>query len=133
MTTTLLTTGTVLEVTSCCECGVEFAAPARLLDTRREDHQNFYCPNGHTLHYPGKSKVERLQQQLDWANGRKTALADQLDASERSRRALRGVNTRMRNRVAAGMCPCCKRTFQNLAEHMSGQHPTFAASEDSNA
>jgi hypothetical protein len=31
--------------------------------------------------------------------------------------------------VKHGVCPCCKRTFENLARHMKGQHPTFAGAE----
>lgn len=27
--------------------------------------------------------------------------------------------------VGAGVCPCCNRTFKNLARHMAGQHPGF--------
>lgn len=25
----------------------------------------------------------------------------------------------------AGMCPCCRRTFKQLAEHMKSKHPDF--------
>jgi hypothetical protein len=27
--------------------------------------------------------------------------------------------------VANGVCPCCNRTFQNLARHMAGKHPDY--------
>jgi hypothetical protein len=43
---------TDLEVTV-CTCGVLFAAPQKLLDTRRFDGQSFYCPNGHSLSFKG--------------------------------------------------------------------------------
>lgn len=47
------------------------------------------------------------------------------EAAERRASALKGVATRMRNRAAAGVCPCCNRTFSQLATHMKKQHPDF--------
>jgi uncharacterized Zn-finger protein len=135
MTTTMLTTGTVLEVHLCGKCGVEFAMPQSMRDARRKDGETFYCPNGHprvfreTTEQKLQRDLESARKQRDWARARATATSDQLAAAERSRRALRGVNTRMRNRIAAGVCPCCSRTFQDLAAHMAGQHPNFTASE----
>lgn len=29
------------------------------------------------------------------------------------------------HRVGAGVCPCCKRTFQQLARHMKCKHPKY--------
>lgn len=136
MTTTLLTTGTVPVVTDCCSCGVEFAIPDRLISQRRMDGKNFYCPNGHSMVFsePTEKKLQReleaVRAERDRARARATATRDQLDAAERSKSALRGVNTRIRNRIAAGVCPCCSRTFQDLARHMSGQHPDYAGEAD---
>lgn len=39
------------------------------------------------------------------------------------------VCTRTRNRIAAGVCPCCNRTFQNLADHMRTLHADYVAAE----
>jgi hypothetical protein len=33
--------------------------------------------------------------------------------------------TRIKKRVAAGVCPCCNRSFKDLARHMAGQHPDY--------
>ena len=38
---------------------------------------------------------------------------------------MRGVATRMKNRIKVGVCPCCNRTFQDLAKHMASQHKDF--------
>lgn len=46
------------------------------------------------------------------------------------RRAQKGQNTRLKNRIAAGVCPCCNRSFQNVARHMAGQHPDFQKHEE---
>lgn len=117
-----------LTTTSCCNCGVVFAMPADLNDKRREDGQNFYCPNGHPLCYR-RSEADRLREQLDRANGRVKFEADQREAAERSRRALRGVITKQRKRAAAGQCPCCDKAFTALADHMAEQHPDYAATD----
>lgn len=59
--------------------------------------------------------------------GRKTVPSARAEASraEHSRRAEKAAKTRIKNRIARGVCPCCKRTFQNLAAHMQTQHPGF--------
>lgn len=33
-------------------------------------------------------------------------------------------------RIAAGVCPCCRRSFTDLARHMSSQHPDYAGISD---
>lgn len=127
MATTITAWSTTLEVTSCCVCGVNFAMPEDMMNQRRQTGEHLYCPNGHSLRYR-VTTVEKLRKQLDSANARARHEADQREASERSNRALRGVNTRMRNRAAAGVCQCCKRTFQDVARHMASQHPDYADS-----
>lgn len=114
-----------LDTTSCCVCGVVFAMPVDLLRRHREQGSSFYCPNGHSLSY-AKSEVQRLRDQLDRASARTKHLEDQREASERSNSALRGVITKQRQRAAAGVCPCCHRTFQQLARHMGNKHPDYA-------
>lgn len=48
---------------------------------------------------------------------------DEAEAVKRSAAAYKGAATRLKNRAKAGVCPCCNRTFQNLARHMASQHP----------
>lgn len=48
-----------------------------------------------------------------------------IDRMERSAAAQRGVLTRLKNRVAAGVCPCCHRSFKQLSEHMKMKHPDY--------
>jgi hypothetical protein len=43
----------------------------------------------------------------------------------KSRDGLRGVLVKTQRRVASGVCPCCTRSFQNLARHMDGEHPNY--------
>jgi hypothetical protein len=69
---------------------------------------------------------------------RKRVIATQelLRAEERSHAATRGVVTRKKNeakklreRARAGVCPCCHRTFKQLAAHMANKHPDYAEQE----
>jgi hypothetical protein len=53
-------------------------------------------------------------------------MQDERDTAERRRRAEKAAKTKIKNRVAKGVCPCCNRTFQNLADHMKSKHPDYA-------
>jgi hypothetical protein len=126
-----------LEVTV-CTCGVLFAAPEKLLDTRRHNGESFFCPNGHSLSFNGDRA--RLERSLEQARQRAGRLASNLEQTEASLRAQRGAATRARNerdrvrkRAAAGVCPCCNRTFKALARHMKGQHPGYPVPEPESA
>lgn len=127
MTTTFTYEETLtLTTVACCNCGVMFGVPERLRAARREDHGSFYCPNGHGNHYPAKNEAEQLRERLQQAEAQATHWRDQAEAAERSARSQRGENTKLRRRVANGVCPCCKRSFANLHRHMAGQHPDYA-------
>jgi hypothetical protein len=118
----------------CCgECGVTFAVPEKFLSERRYDQKTFYCPNGHPRAFC-RSERQELEQRI----ARKTAELDQMkadrdrqrelrEAEERSHAATRGQVTKLKKRAAAGVCPCCNRTFQELARHMANKHPDFNA------
>jgi hypothetical protein len=126
-----LTTAGVLVVTECPACFIAHAIPRRLYDDRLADGGSVYCPAGHKWHFC-ETETARLKRELasarrsrDFARAAVTHERDQRQAAERSASACKGQATRIRNRVAAGMCPCCRRTFANLADHMAGQHPGF--------
>jgi hypothetical protein len=114
----------------CGECGVTWAMPDWFLDERKEDHVDWYCPNGHCFVFSGESEKEKLKRQLKQAKdslARTTARADQTEASLR---ATKGVVTKQRRKlekVVAGVCPVdgCKRHFRDLRRHMSTKHPDY--------
>lgn len=118
-----------LETIACGGCGITYAVPAEWRAARIQDHKTFHCPNGCQRHYPGKTEAEKLREQLERAEGRITHLRDQYNAADRSARAYKGQVTQLRKRVSNGVCPCCRRSFANLARHMSGQHPDYAEAE----
>jgi Zn ribbon nucleic-acid-binding protein len=126
--TTMRYTGQ-LTVISCVSCGIEFAVPDSWRARRLDDHKDWYCPNGHGQSYTGKSEAEQLRARLERAEAREQSWRDQAQAAERSRIAVAGHLTRVKRRVANGVCPCCQRQFANLHRHMTTQHPTYADQE----
>jgi hypothetical protein len=122
-----------LVIESCCICDIAFAIPEGLQKKAKADHSiNFYCPQGHSQHYIGKTETQRLRDEIarqkqfkEWAQAREKATADQLRASEYRRRAAKANLTKLKKRIANGICPCCHRNFANVKAHMSTQHPDF--------
>jgi len=130
MSKVTLETGLIIE--NCCSCGISFAVPESWLTKKRRDHSAFFCPNGHSLHYSGNSDLEKAKQEIERLQGR--AATSQQNAKywrnrtkeeQRSKAAYKGHLTRTKNRIAAGVCPCCNRTFENLRQHMETKHPDY--------
>lgn len=118
----------------CGGCGVLFWMTAEYQGDRRRDHKTFYCPNGCPRAFNGPSEEEKLRKALEtqkqqnamWQDDAQRA-RERAEAAERRASAARGQVTKLKNRAAAGVCPCCNRTFANLARHMAGKHPAFQA------
>jgi hypothetical protein len=120
---TYTNTGTFVElyVSDCAACGVVFAMTVELENRRRKDRDSFYCPNGHGMHFTGKTDEQKLRE----AEAREVALQDQLRASIAEGEATRAVLLRDRSRIANGVCPCCNRSFENVRRHISTKHPDY--------
>lgn len=132
MTETTITYSQQLTVVHCCDCGMAFAMPADYDRRRRNDHKWFWCPAGHEQHFIGETEAEILRRQLEQANRRAmrlSATADQAAARadhEAARaRGYKGQLTKTKKRVGNGVCPCCNRSFGDLAKHMASKHPDF--------
>jgi len=128
MSLTISTTYTVID---CFKCGALFAVPSQVNEDLLRTGRDFYCPNGHQQHYVEsvQAKLEKEQQRRREAERQANARLELLHAEERSHAATRGVVTKQRKklaRVANGVCPCCNRSFQNLARHMETRHPDYA-------
>lgn len=140
MAATAFTRITTYSVVDCPACHQLFAITTEFQQRLRNDHQIFYCPSGHTMSYDSKNETEMLRAKLDQAQAeinwqtrrRQNAEAD----AERARRqsaARKGVITKMRRRIAAGVCPVpgCKRSgFTNVQRHIASQHPDFHDHEE---
>lgn len=126
-----------LTIVECPGCHMDFGITPAFEAARRRDHKTFWCPAGCAQSYRAESEEEKLRKQLaaserrrGWAETREQSTRDQLEATERSLRGHKAAKTRIKNRIAAGVCPCCGRSFQNLRRHMDGQHPGFASTEE---
>lgn len=131
----LTTTVTLGNVITCGQCGICFAFDARVHQERRENGDNFYCPNGHSRVYR-KSKVQQLEEKLAAAEQRTEKARAQTrrereraEHEKRRHAATKGVLTKTRKRVSAGVCPCCRRSFENLREHMETKHPDYGTDQ----
>lgn len=115
-----------LEVHECPVCFVTYAGPKRLFEAKRRNGTNFYCPNGHNLSYHD-SEEDKLRRERDQLKQRIALKDDQIaEAIDRAMRAQKEVN-KLTTRASHGVCPCCKRTFSQLARHMKQKHPEFKA------
>ena len=112
----------------CYSCGITFAVPETWNNKRLEDGKSFWCPNGHQQHYT-KTEVQILRERLEMERKNAEFWRQQKAAIERSASALRGQATKLRKRLANGVCPCCKRSFPDLHRHMTTKHPEYAESE----
>lgn len=125
---TQISVTTTYTVIDCCNCGALFAVPDQVDEELAQTGRLFYCPNGHGQSYTESTDAE-LRKAKD-ALAREQACNDQLraerDASDRRASAAKGQVTKLRNRIARGVCPCCNRTFADLAAHMATKHPGYA-------
>lgn len=118
---------------TCCNCGVLFAMEYWRTKRLQENHQTFYCPNGHGQSYTGPTEADRLKGQLEAARSLAVREADRrreaearTEAERRSSAAYKGHVTRIRNRIANGVCPAgCNRHFDNVERHIASKHPDF--------
>lgn len=123
-------------VLDCATCAQVFAITDELHARRLWDRANFWCPLGHANVYCGGEK-ERLEGEVQELERRVTRLNAEVDqeraraaTATRSANATRGEMTKLRKRIANGVCPACHRTFSQLARHMKSKHPQEVTSDD---
>lgn len=110
----------------CGQCGIIFAMPVNFKQERLDDHNlSFYCPAGHCRVYSGKTKVQKLKEELKVQIELKKHYITRAHTADRRASAYKGQVTKVKKRVKNGVCPCCNRSFVNLMRHMHGQHPDW--------
>lgn len=107
---------------NCCTCGIQFHVPDTWHDARRNDHASFYCPNGHQQAFLGKSEAEKLREERDRLAQRIAQRDDEIREAEKKVATATKKIKRLQKRASAGVCPCCNRTFSNMAAHMKTCH-----------
>lgn len=110
-----------------CSCGGVYAISATFRQEKQEKGGGWTCPYCRcSWGYFGKTELDRAREKAERLERDAQQLREQRDAAHRQASAQRGVTTRIKNRVANGVCPCCKRSFVELARHMATKHPEYA-------
>lgn len=122
----------------CISCGVIFALPESLQKRLVQTRRTFYCPNGHSMSYTGKTDAEKLKEELERKErelARRQAQLDQARAEAEHQAAVargyKGAAVKARKRAAKGVCPApgCKRSFVDVARHVTTCHPELTAAD----
>lgn len=120
----------------CCVCKSKMWLPDALHTAARASEKiMFYCAYGHEQHF-GKGETEEtiLRRERDRL---KQALAQRDDEIANANRLLaqqgwniskmKAEHAKTSRRLSRGVCPCCNRTFNQMARHMRTKHPEFIA------
>lgn len=112
----------------CCKCGIQFSMPEEFRKYRKQDKGTFYCPNGHPQHFTEhlEAKLKATEEELVRVKQRLAQKDAEINDAHAETEKIRKEAARIRKRIDAGVCPCCNRTFQNLARHMKAKHPQQA-------
>lgn len=131
----------IIETGGCYRCKCPIYLPVELYKAALASQSiNFYCPYGHQQHFiEGETEEtklrrerDRLKQQIAQRDDEIKEKDERIAARDRSLTVTRGHITRIKNRVGAGVCPCCTRNFSNLKQHMENKHPGYRK-DDSHA
>ncbi len=135
---------TIVEVTlipvTCHKCSGVYGLSSRFDREKHEKGGSWHCPYCDVSTVYRTSENERLKQELaktiHRAEQREAALRDEAKyanelavRAEHARRGEKAAKTRIKNRIAKGICPCCNRGFGNLGQHMREKHPEFTQDE----
>lgn len=119
--------------TKCCSaCGMFFFIPNNIEQACVDKGRNWWCPGcGHHWRYGDTTKaklekqLEREKKRTEWATIRADNNAAWAEREKRKKAAYKGLLTKTKKRISGGVCPCCNRSFHNLAKHMKSKHPNY--------
>lgn len=124
----------------CAVCGLAFGVPDSFNRRCRTDGRRFFCPSGHVNVYTDnehdrtrrerdklKQELARKDEEIRHERERGDRWKADAQHTEHRRRAAAGQVTKLKKRAAAGVCPCCNRSFSDLRHHMAAKHPMFIA------
>lgn len=133
--------GQVFHMHSCAACKTlhAFSDPIYRAMMERVGEMAVHCPNGHQWVFAkGETDLDKMRRERDrlaqaiaQRDDEITRQRDLRKHAERSAIAYKGKVTRLKNRASVGLCPCCNRSFQDLARHMAGKHPEFVIADHS--
>ena len=115
-------------IRQCGTCGVWHTVPEIVYNSYRAEGGFWHCPNGHARGFrKGQDEIDRENTRIERDRLKQQNVRLEEEASEARVRAEKAekATKRLKKRSSAGTCPCCSRTFSNMAEHMKHRHPEF--------
>lgn len=123
-------------VTQCGTCAVWHTIPEVVYETQRREGGFHSCPNGHMRGWDkGTDAIERenIRRERDRLKQDAARLADEIAAERKRAEDAEKRVLQIKRRAAAGVCPCCNRTFLNIQRHMKSKHPNVVPLEQKSA
>lgn len=119
---------------SCGECGGVYAINNVFRDQCYKKGASWTCPyckcgwgfSGNSENSKLKRSLEEKERELEAERARKQAALNRANEAETNLAAATRREQLHKKRVAAGTCPCCQRTFKQLAAHMARKHPDYS-------
>lgn len=135
-----MTIFTTLQHHTCARCGGLFAISAQFrAECARLGgfKQMWACPYCKTTWGFGEGEVDTLKRQIKthevnekWLREQRDRATKEAEHFRKSRDGIKGALTKVKKRVRHGVCPCCQRTFKQLAAHMAAKHPDYAKPDE---
>lgn len=112
----------------CGTCGVWHAFPMTRYNAARREGGFWTCPNGHSRGWKKgeeQEEINKIRRERDRLLQQSAQKDDEISQREREISSQKRIVNKLKKRASAGTCPCCQRTFSNMAIHMRNQHPDF--------
>ena len=122
-------------IVECCKCAVPIAVPQQRYQKLRESGESFWCINGHSQSYRTttvdelKKQLENERKRREWAERGKELANAATNRACRSAASYKGKLKHVQAHLGGGLCPCCRRSFENLRRHMETKHPKYGKEE----
>lgn len=110
----------------CGSCGGTYAINERYRQKCYEDGASWTCPYCKVSWGYSTGENAKLRKQLAEEKRLKELALSRENEERAARAAAEAREARLKKRVKAGTCPCCKRTVSQLARHMKSKHPEYA-------
>lgn len=115
-----------------CWCGTPFMLPVRLLEAAQNAGHTIYCPHGHTVVWK-ETEADKLRRERDRLKQDGARLEEERSLATARAEKAEAATRKLQKRAAAGVCPCCNRTFLNMQRHMKSKHPNVVELKKANA
>lgn len=134
MTEIILLRGSRHVVWECRTCGCVSTVPEAMNEQMMAEGGFRHCPSGHAWGWTKENcEREKLRRERDRLQQQIAERDDEVQRQIAMCKKAEGKLARMTKRISHGVCPCCNRTFENLARHMKQKHPNVVQLEHKSA